>query len=416
MALRFLSWFCPHHLYEEIEGDLIQQFQRDVKLFGERKAKRRFVWNTIRFLRPGIVLRNKFSTPLNQFDMLNHFFKMFFRVTLKNKGYSLLNTSGLAIGLTCFIFIFLWVINEVSYDEFHTDGKRIFSVQSNHAYSSGEVFTSPETPGNLSEALKDLPGVEESGRVVFRDKFLVNYKDQSYYEPAAFADSSVFRIFTFSIRSGDAVHPLTDLSSVAISQSLAVKYFGYEDPIGKTIKVNNRRDVRVTSVFKDLPKTSTIQFQLVLPYEIYGNNDQYNKEWGAWTGGNTYVKLFNDADQLEIVKRVSSQITHPKIWPRWGENVELSLYPMTAWHLYDQFENGKPAGGQITYVRIFIVIALCILLIACINFANLSTARSLSRSKEIGVRKVIGAAKGSLKLQFERAFCSPYYFTNANFF
>ena len=398
--LRLLQWFCPDHLYEEIEGDLIQKFNWDVKTFGEKRAKRRLIWNAIRFFRPGIIFRNKFSYPLNPFYMLNHFFRIFFRTTVKNRGYTFINITGLTIGLVCSIFILMWVVDESSYDDFNIDKDRIYEVMGNHAYPDGTV-TDFSTPGPLAIALKDLPEIEESCRLLFfKGHVLFNYKNQIIYEDGIHADPTLFRIFTINITEGDLVNPIPDNNSIAISKKLARKYFKDENAIGKVLRLNNNLDAKVTAVFDDVPENSSLQFEFVLPYEIHAKEDQYNQEWGAWTGGRTYVKLHKDSDELQVNKKIAEIITKPKIWPRWDSNVTLFLFPLKDWRLHNNFVNGIQEGGRITYVTGFSIVAVFILLIACINFMNLATARSLSRSKEIGVRKVVGANRSSIIKQF----------------
>src|SRR5258705_5372844 len=228
-SLRLLQWFCPAHLFEEIEGDLLQKFARDLESPGpkssdhgnpsdrlptgqagsqrsdgywRRRAKRRLLWNVIRFCRPGILLRNKFSWHFNSFYMLGHFFKIFVRTMLKNKAYSFINISGLAVGLACSIFTLLWVMDEFAFDSTHRDKERIFTFRTNAKYESG-IFTFPGTTGRLAEALKEFPEVEESARSVLRPRLLVNYKDQSFYEDCIYADVSLFSIFTLPLAEGN---------------------------------------------------------------------------------------------------------------------------------------------------------------------------------------------------------------------
>ncbi len=398
-ALRFLKRFCPDHLYEEIEGDLIQKFEKDVKNFGERKAKRRLIWNTIRFFRPGIVLRKQFSPGFNPFYMFNHFIKIFIRTSLKSKAYTFINVSGLAVGLACSIFTLLWMIDEFAYDQFHEGKESIYSVMVNFTFDDG-IYTYANTSGRLTEGLKEFPEIEETARSVFRNRVLVHYENKSFFEEGVYADASLFKLFTFSIIEGDVNNPLPDNNSIAISEKLAKKYFNNENVLGKIIRIDNKTDVRVTAVVKDLPSQSTLQFQFVLPYHLYAKEDQYNQEWGAWTGGNVYVKLKGGTNINALDEKISRQITHEKIWPRWGDNVELFLFPLSDWHLRANFENGKQSGGRVTYLKYFVVISGFILLIACVNFMNMATARSLIRAKEIGVRKVIGALRQSLTQQF----------------
>ncbi len=398
-ALRLLRLFCPSHLYEEIEGDLIYRFNRDVKEVGEGKAKRILLWSVIRFFRPGILARNRFNINIKPFYMFNHYFKIFVRTTWRSKGYSLINISGLAMGLACSIFTLLWIADEFAYDNFHENKDQVFVFRVNWTYPEGK-FTYQSTSGRLAEGVKEFPEVVESARSTFRDKALFQANNQSNFEEGVYADASLFKIFTLQLIEGDKGNPLPDISSVVISEKLANKYFGQISAIGKLIKVDGKTDVKVSGVMKDLPAQSSLQFQYVLPYKMYANNDRYNDEWGAWTGGETFVKLRAETNQQDLESKISKQITHPKIWPRWGDNVELTLLPFKDRHLRSDYENGKQSGGRIEYIKIFGLVAGFILLIACINFMNLTTARSLSRAKEIGVRKVVGAIRHSVMNQF----------------
>jgi len=397
--LQVLRWFCPAELYEAIEGDLIQRFQRDTLAYGAKKARRKLIWNVVRFFRPGILLRNRLWHATDPFFMFNHFFKVFIRNSLKNGGYSIINISGLATGLACSIFILLWVIDEISFDDFHEHKDRIFKVMANHDFDEG-TQTYDDSPGPLAAALKTLPEVEESCRLAFGNKVLLQYEDKSIYENAIYADPGVFQVFTIAIRSGDPDNLISDNNSIAISQSLAKKYFSDESPIGKIFRMDNTLDAKVNAVFDDLPENSSIQFDLIIPYQVYAKSDPYNDEWGAWTGGVTYAKLQEGANVEVVNKKIHDAFTKPNIWVRWDSNVELFLFPMADWRLHSNFQDGKQAGGRIKYVTAFTAVAVFILLIACINFINLATARSIGRSREIGVRKVVGAARMSLIKQF----------------
>lgn len=399
IAYWFLRWFCPDHLLEEIEGDLIQKFERDVKIFGVQRARRRFVWNAMRFFRPGIVFRNKFSFNLNHLLMFRHFFKVFVRTSLKNGAYSFINFSGLTVGLACSILILLWVMDETSFDNFHHNKDRVFQVMANHAFDENTA-TYPNTPGPLAAALRDLPEVEQSLHTTFNGRALFHYQDQSIYEEGVYADAEIFKVFNFPLLEGNINNPLPDDNSIVISQSLAVKYFKTESALGKIFRIDDKLDVKVTAVFQDIPYNSSLRFDYILPYSVYAKSDPYRSEWGAWTGGVTYVKLRNPSDKETVTRKIASLFTKPKIWIRWDDNVELFLFPLAEWRLYSNFENGKQSGGRIAYVRGFSIGAIFILLIACINFMNLSTARSMIRAREIGVRKVVGAGRRSLLWQF----------------
>ncbi|HET7178789.1 MAG TPA: ABC transporter permease [Chryseosolibacter sp.] len=331
--------------------------------------------------------------------MLPHLLKVFFRTSVRNSGYSFINISGLTVGLGCAILIFLWISDERSFDDFHQDRDRIFQVMANHAFDDN-MATYPDTPGPLAEALRELSGVEQSIHTTFNGRALFHYGDKSIYEDGIYADADIFQMFNFPIVQGNARNPFPDNNSIAISQSLARKYFKTENALGKVFRIDNRLDMEVTSVFKDIPYNSSLRFDYVMPYPVYAKTDPYNQEWGAWTGGATYVKLRNAADRDVVTEKIASSFTEPKIWVRWDDNVELFLFPLADWHLHNHFENGVQTGGRIAHVRIFIIVAIFILFIACINFMNLATARSMSRSREIGMRKIVGAGRRSLVAQF----------------
>jgi ABC-type antimicrobial peptide transport system permease subunit len=267
-----------------------------------------------------------------------------------------------------------------------------------HTFPAG-VFTYDDTPGPLSPALMDLPEIESSARVTFRDKALVKYEEKSIYQRAVYADASLLNILSIKILSGNETSRNLGESGVIISDKLAKIYFGDDDPLGKTLRVENF-DAQIVGVFKELGSNSSVQFDLIVPYSIYAKGDQYNNEWGAWTGGQTYVKVHAGADVNAIAKKIHAQFTKPHIWVRWDPNVELFLLPLSDLRLYGNFQNGIQQGGRIKYVIGFAIVGGFILLIACINFINLATARSLTRAREIGVRKAVGAARRSLIKQF----------------
>lgn len=331
--------------------------------------------------------------------MFRHFLKIFYRTSFRSGGYSLINVSGLTVGLASSILMFLWVADELSFDSFHRDPDRIFQVMGHHDFDVN-IFTYPQTPGPLAEALRELPEVETSLQTVITGRTILNVRDRAFFEEGIYSQKEIFDVFNFPLVEGDAKNPLPDNNSIAISEALALKYFRGEEAIGQVMKINNKLDATVTAIFADIPANASLRFEFVLPYSLYARSDQYNGEWGAWTGGSTYVKLTDGASATEVEEKIAALYTKPRIWVRWDDNVELVLFPLKDWHLRANFENGKQTGGRIVYVRLFGIVALFILLIACVNFMNLATARSLSRSREVAVRKVVGAARGSLIGQF----------------
>jgi putative ABC transport system permease protein len=400
MIERFLRTVCPDELYEEIEGDLIQRYNKNIIVFGRSRANRKLMADTIRYVRAGIILRKKFSFEVAGLDMIKHFIITFFRGTLRSLGYSFINIFGLCLGLVCFMFVALWVYDEMTFDSFHLDKDRIYQVMGRHTYPDG-TFVDSGTPGPLATALASLSGIDASCRATFvNSKVLFQYQNKFLYENGAYADPSILKIFRLNILEGDVRNSLAGPNSIIISKDLADKYFGAESAVGKVVSINKNLEATVNAVFEPLPSNSTLKFDFILPYQIYAKNDIYNEEWGAWTGGFTYIKLASQSSVSRIEKQINEKFTKPHIWLRWDSNVELFLFPMNDWHLYSNFNNGVQDGGRIDYVKTFMAVAFFILAIACINFTNLATARAMKRAKEIGVRKVIGARRSSLFFQF----------------
>lgn len=326
-------------------------------------------------------------------------FKNYLKVALRNikrhKGYSFINIAGLAIGMACCLLILIWVLDELSYDKFHENAPDLYRVEENQYYS-GRVYHVTVTPYPLAPALiEEIPEIIDATRVVWVGGQLLRYGEKTFFENNVRAvDPSFFRMFTFPFVKGDSDTALDDPFSVVISEELAEKYFGDEEPIGKVFSANNKFDFKVTGVMKNVPHNSYLQFDMVFPYEFLKRIKAVSESMGS-NSILTFVQLqkgtpaqvVNDKIRGFIKKHVPDSVTE----------LELALYSRI--HLHQHFGYGSDMG-QIKYVYIFSVIALFVLLIACINFMNLSTARSANRAKEVGMRKVVGARKGHIIRQF----------------
>jgi putative ABC transport system permease protein len=331
--------------------------------------------------------------------MVFQFLKTTLRNLLKNKGYSFLNIFGLAIGIACAGLIFLWVENEMGYDNFNTKKGRIYFTLENQKYDAG-VFTLGSTPGPLGPAVqKEIPGIANTCRASEgQTSLLFAIGGKTMYASGRYAEPSLFSMFTLPFAEGDPKNAFKDLYSLVITQKTALKFFGRTgNLIGKTLKVDNKQEYTITGVLKDIPENSSLQFEWVAPFEIWYRQ---STPWAQLWGNNclsTYIELESGARVENINKQLRDfvQKREPK------SIAHLFLFAMKDWHLRDDFKNGKQSGGgQIQYVQLFSIIAWIILLIACINFMNLATARSEKRAKEVGVRKVLGANKKNLILQF----------------
>jgi putative ABC transport system permease protein len=337
--------------------------------------------------------------------MLKNFFKTTIRSLLKNRGYSFLNIFGLAIGIACAGFIFLWVEDEVNFDSNNLKKDRLFIIKTNNKVDDG-VYTHSSTPGPLAASLQaTIPGVANTCRTTEDvTSMLFGIGNKSVYASGNYADPSLFSLFTLPFIKGNAGSAFSQLYSIVITEKAAKKFFGDEkNIIGRIVRMDNKQDYIVSGVLKDLPENSSLQFEWLAPFEVWYNE---NKEWvHQWNnfGITTYVELKPAADAAAINKRLLNPLYDFTTQKNESSvsSVHEFLFSMNDWHLRNDFDNGKETGsGRIQYVHLFTIIAWIILLIACINFMNLATAGSEKRSREIGVRKVLGAGRKMLVFQF----------------
>ena len=330
--------------------------------------------------------------------MLKNFFKTTFRNLSRNKGYSFLNIFGLAIGIACAGLIFLWVEDEVNWDNSNIKKDDLYFVRVNAVLDAG-TWTHWSTPGIMGPSMQaEIPGIANTCRTTEdQTRLLFGIGDKSVYASGKYAEPSLFSMFTLPFVQGNAKSAFSQLYSLVITEKTAKKFFGDDkNVIGKTVRVDNKQDYIVTGVLKDIPENSSLQFEWVAPFQIWYQQSPWAHEWGN-NSISTYAELKPGANVTNINKQLYNFVQ--KRAPT--SNGHVFLFGMNKWHLYGEFENGKPTGGgQIEYVRLFTIIAWIILLIACINFMNLATARSEKRAREIGVRKVLGAGKKRLVLQF----------------
>lgn len=327
--------------------------------------------------------------------MIRNYFKTALRNFRRNKSSFLINVVGLSIGMACSILILLWVVDELNYDRFHANSDRIFRVMEHQDYSD-EIFTTTSTPGILAPALKEeVPEIEYATTYTWNMNYLFTKDDKSLKENGIYARPDFFHILTIGLEAGNRNELLTNPYSVVISQDLAQKYFGSENPVGQSVTINQDEVHTVTGVFRKLPDHSSLQFDYVLPFEDWLKNNEWATEWGN-NGPRTIVSLHKQADAAAVSDKIKNFIKERNE----GSVVEMFLYPFADLYLYGRFVDGKVTGGRIDYVRLFSVVAVFVLIIACINFMNLSTARATRRAKEVGIRKSIGAGRGSLVGQF----------------
>jgi putative ABC transport system permease protein len=329
--------------------------------------------------------------------------KVALRNMIRQKGYSSINVVGLAVGMTCCILIMLWVANELSFDRFHENANRIYRL-SHHLTIGGSERRGASGSAPMAPAiLQEYPEVVNAVRFTSENRMLVQYQEKVFYEEMVrYADNSIFEVFTFPMIKGDVGSALKAPHSVVITQEIAGKYFGDEDPVGKTLRMDNDRDFTVTGVVRDVPQNSHFSFDLLCSFQtLYAEERQGLDVWG-WFGYYTYLLLDQKSDWKKLEGKLPALIeTHMgATLQRVGASVELFLQPLSSIHLHSKLDGELSTGGDIGYIYLFSAIAVFILMIACINFVNLSTARSATRAREVGVRKALGAGRGKLIRQF----------------
>jgi len=331
--------------------------------------------------------------------MLRNYLKLTYRNLIKDKAYSILNITGLAIGLASSILILLWVQNELSFDKFHKNAGQIYRI----ACDFGDSKT-VGAPAGMPAGLKaEIPAVKNTVRLQPGNTTLLESGGKKFEEEnVCYADPSFMDVFSFPLIKGNRATALKQIDGVLLTQDMAIKYFGNEDPIGKILRKDNKENVIVTGVLANIPANSDLQFDFVLPMASLArtNNDLKNSVWGNFNFYN-YIQLDKSFDAsapnlLKLEKQID-QIFHKHV-PEMKATFQLQ--PLTKIHLGPEVLGDMPGHGNAQYVSIFFIIAILILVVACINFMNLATARSARRAKEIGLRKVAGAVRGQLILQF----------------
>lgn len=323
--------------------------------------------------------------------MFKNYLKVILRNIFSHKVYSLINILGLSIGITCAILIFLWVRDELRYDKFHMNADELFLVKLDQKYVSNIIASVTTTPGALGPALeREYPEILKYGRICSRGKVLLKYDQKIFYEKRfGLADPSVFEMFTFPFVKGEPKTALSAPHSIVLTEEMAKKYFDDQEPLGKTLKLDNQYNFMVTGVIKNIPPNSSIRFDFFVPLAFF---KELGRDIDQWKNDDfrTYVLMEKSASLGEVNKKIAHRL-QKEIETR----AEVFLHPFTLWHLHTEND-----GVAFLFVMVFSIVALLSLIIACINFINLSTARAANRAREIGLRKVVGANRRQLFKQF----------------
>ncbi len=328
---------------------------------------------------------------------MTNYFRSTLRNLWKNRGYSTLNIAGLAVGIACASLIFLWVEDEVTFDHDVANRSNIYRIMENEVHD-GVAYTSDNLPGPMAAVLVDeVPGIKHASRATDdHGSALITANDKSFYEKGDYVDSTFLSIIDRPLINGNPETALNDLYAVVITERMALKFFGTTDVLGKTLNIDKDKLFTITAVLQNPHTNSSFKADWFARYELLETKAPWLKEWGAMAA-ETIVELYPDAD----VNAINEKITKVLKDRNPDKTNTCFLFPMNDWHLYYSFSNGRAdGGGQIKYVRLFTIIAFIILIVACINFMNLATARSEQRVKEVGVRKTLGAGRRILISQF----------------
>ena len=386
LARWLFSVFSDERYHQGIAGDCEELWQAQAAYNGTLAAHA-WLWRQVAVSIP-LFFWESFKWSLSMFK---NYFKTTFRHLGRHKGYAAINIIGLSIGLACTFLILMWVQDELAYDRFHENLPRLYRAFTHQVYS-GQVFNFRDTPGPLAEALETgFPEVERAITVLVSQGAVVKYQGRQYDEDGlCMASPGFFDLFTFPLAKGDGSHPLVGKASILITEENAKKYFGDDDPLGKTLTVNDI-DFKVTGVLKNIPRHSHLQFDLLVPFEnapeLFGYSINWHSNWPS-----TYMLLKPGVDADVFAEKIKGVIqAHSQ-----GSSIEVWMQPVSKIWLYRL--TGEKAG--MLYVQIFSAVAFFVLLIACINFMNLSTAKAVNRAKEVGLRKVFGAYRERLIVQF----------------
>ncbi len=328
--------------------------------------------------------------------MFKNYLKVAWRNLLRNRSFSILNIVGLSIGLAVTALILIWINFEVGIDQFHEKKDRIYEVYNEYPID-GEIWTWNSTPKIMGPTIKkDYPEVEGVSRYNYDDTFLFSVDEKRIKATGTIVDPDFLKMFSFPLIEGNIETVFEDVNSVVITETFAKKLFGNEPAVGKVVKVDNADTFKVTGILKDLPNNTGFNFEFLMPWAYLHQKGWNDRHWGNNSIA-TYVLLKEGTNYEAFSEKIKTlRETYDKDSP----DMVTFLYPWSRYWLYSEFENGKEIGGRIDLIRLFGIIAFIILIIACINFMNLSTARSEKRAKEVGIRKVIGAEKGALIGQF----------------
>ncbi len=405
LAQWLLQLFLKEDLLEEVEGDLEEKFYDTMEEKSSFKAKLNYWYQVINYLRPFALKNASYFTSPNTM-MYRSYFKVGYRNILRNKTYSFINISGLAVGMAVTMLIGIWVYDELSYDEYHENKDRIAQVME-HVTNDDQISTARGLPIPLKSQLELEYGDDFESIILafWEQSLIISSEDDKLTSDGNFMGPEVIDMFSIEMLKGGQ-ESLQDPASIIISESLAENLFGDYDPMGKSLKIDNEMSVMVTGVYKDFPRNSTFYgLSWIAPWKLWESTQEwvrYSAETNDW--GNGSFQIYGLVSDLTDMAELSDKVKRVKYnnvdEAQKSQNPELFLHPMGDWHLKSSWTNGVQEGGMMQMVVLFGTIGLLVLILACINFMNLSTAQSEKRTKEVGIRKAIGSIRGQLITQF----------------
>lgn len=410
-ALAFLRWFCREDYIEEIEGDLTEVFKKHYE-HNARTAKWKFAWSVMCYFRPGFIKSFRNPYPPDSYSMYKNYFKIAYRNLIGNKGFSIINIIGLSIGMTCCLLIFQFVAFEYSYDRFHSEKENIYRLlqaygQKGQTMDAGHSYTAQALAPAVKESVPEIVGIT---RVHSDDAVLFDAKHpESVFEDDGllYVDKDFLKMFTFPLVSGD-VNKALKSGTILISESAARKYFNTNNPVGEVLDITGalEKPFTVTGVFKDVPANSHLQFDVLLPVEdLLHESDYATEPEGGWSWNNftTFIQLQSGVDRSAVEKKMTAiYLQHRgEQLAQQGSTGAINTQPLTDIHLNSEISGaGNIVTGSYRTVYFFLVIGFITLIIALVNYINLATSRALNRSREVGVRKSVGAKRTQLVAQF----------------
>jgi putative ABC transport system permease protein len=406
-AIRFFRWFCNPDFVEDIEGDLVEKFYRVSETSGPSVARKFFIKEIILLFRPAIIRPMEGSIHLNQYGMFKNYVKTGFRNVLKSKIFSTINVVGLSLGLTCCMLIILYVSNELSFDTYHKNYDSIYRVLHTYRDSNNGVALPAPTAEEFQvwgsapagpAIQNEFPGVEKFFRFTSTIELLFEANGKRIQEnEMIFADSTAFKVFSWRLLSGNPETALTEPNSIVLTYSTARKYFGESDPVGELITVDKTETFKVTGVMEDVPANSHFKFPGLISMTTFHTwRPDIFDSWG-YVDFYTYLLIPNPQDAERVSEGIPSFTK--KYLNDWESN-SIALEPLSNAYLHSVAGRQPGETGNYNNIYLFSFIAIFILFVAVINYMNLSTARSVDRAKEIGIRKAIGASRSALVIQF----------------